>query len=102
MKQNSIPKVITKNDSTRRHRQYEKRLRSILKAASQVIAKEGFEGASVRDVAAPPRPRSTFPASTTTSPTKTNCYTPCSTTLSRPCMKPSRVVWRRSVILKIG
>ena len=52
MKQHDIPAVITKNDNTRRHRQYEKRLRSILKAASQVIAREGFEGASVRDVAA--------------------------------------------------
>jgi len=52
MRQNSIPEVITKNDGTRRHRQYEKRLTSILKAASHVIARDGFEGASVRDVAA--------------------------------------------------
>jgi len=52
MRQNSIPEVITKNDNTRRHRQYEKRLVSILKAASHVIARDGFEGASVREVAA--------------------------------------------------
>lgn len=37
---------------TRRNYQYEKRLASILKAASKVIARKGFEGASVRDVAA--------------------------------------------------
>ncbi|MFQ6008835.1 MAG: TetR/AcrR family transcriptional regulator [Candidatus Zixiibacteriota bacterium] len=36
---------------TRRNHQYEKRLSSILKAASKVIAKDGFDGASVRDVA---------------------------------------------------
>lgn len=36
----------------RRNRQYEKRLRSILRAASKVIADDGFEGASVRKVAA--------------------------------------------------
>jgi AcrR family transcriptional regulator len=37
---------------TRHNDQYEKRLASILKAASKVIARDGFEGASVRDVAA--------------------------------------------------
>jgi len=36
----------------RRNSQYQKRLSSILRAASKVIAKDGFEGASVRDVAA--------------------------------------------------
>lgn len=36
---------------TRRNHQYEKRLSSILKAASKVIARDGFDGASVRDVA---------------------------------------------------
>lgn len=42
----------TKPTPARRNSQYEKRLASILKAASKVIAKDGFEGASVRDVAA--------------------------------------------------
>ena len=37
---------------TRRNDQYEKRLSSILRAASKVIARDGFEGASVREVAA--------------------------------------------------
>ncbi|MEW5995286.1 MAG: TetR/AcrR family transcriptional regulator [Candidatus Zixiibacteriota bacterium] len=37
---------------TRRNYQYQKRLSSILRAASKVIARDGFEGASVRDVAA--------------------------------------------------
>lgn len=36
----------------RRNSRYEKRLSSILKAASQIIARDGFEGASVREVAA--------------------------------------------------
>jgi AcrR family transcriptional regulator len=36
----------------RRNSQYQKRLSSILRAASKIIAKDGFEGASVRDVAA--------------------------------------------------
>ena len=35
-----------------RQEKYEKRLSSILKAASKVIAKDGFDGASVRNVAA--------------------------------------------------
>ena len=35
----------------RRNSQYQKRLSSILRAASKVIAREGFEGASVREVA---------------------------------------------------
>jgi AcrR family transcriptional regulator len=38
--------------TTQRQEKYEKRLSSILRAASKVIAKEGFNGASVRDVAA--------------------------------------------------
>ncbi len=42
----------TKSPPVRRNRQYEKRLGSILKAASEVIADDGFEGASVRKVAA--------------------------------------------------
>ena len=37
---------------TRRNHQYEKRLSSILRAASRVISRHGFEGASVREVAA--------------------------------------------------
>ncbi len=36
----------------RRNSQYEKRLSSILKAASKTIARDGFEGATVRKVAA--------------------------------------------------
>ncbi len=40
---------------SRRNDKYEKRLSSILKAASKVIARDGFEGASVRDVAAKAR-----------------------------------------------
>jgi len=42
----------TKTAATRRNRQYEKRLSSILKAAAKVIAQDGFEGASIRKVAA--------------------------------------------------
>ena len=42
----------TKSSPVRRNRQYEKRLGSILRAASKVIADDGFEGASVRKVAA--------------------------------------------------
>ncbi|MBU1318622.1 MAG: TetR/AcrR family transcriptional regulator [candidate division Zixibacteria bacterium] len=38
--------------SVRHHDKYEKRLSLILKAASKVIARDGFAGASVRDVAA--------------------------------------------------
>jgi len=41
-----------KSATTRRRGNYEKRMASILKAASRVIAKNGFDGASVRDVAA--------------------------------------------------
>ncbi|UCD64873.1 MAG: TetR family transcriptional regulator [Candidatus Zixiibacteriota bacterium] len=37
---------------TQRQEKYEKRLSSILRAASKVIAKDGYDGASVRDVAA--------------------------------------------------
>ena len=47
-----LPAIKTANAPARRNRQYEKRLASILKAASHVIARDGFEGASVRDVAA--------------------------------------------------
>ncbi len=36
----------------RRQEKYEKKLSSILRAASKVIARDGFDGASVRDVAA--------------------------------------------------
>lgn len=45
-------KTKEKSSPGRRHGQYEKRLSSILAAASKVIARQGFEGASVRDVAA--------------------------------------------------
>ncbi len=55
MRQNEIPKVVSRNGNVRRNRQYEKRMHSILKAASYVIARDGFEGASVRDVAAKAR-----------------------------------------------
>jgi len=44
--------VKIKPPATRRNKQYEKRLDSILKAASKVIARDGFEGASIRKVAA--------------------------------------------------
>jgi AcrR family transcriptional regulator len=44
--------VKTKPVNIRRNRQYEKRLASILKAASRIIARDGFEGASIRKVAA--------------------------------------------------
>jgi len=47
-----VLRAKTKAQVTRRNSQYEKRLSSILQAASKVIAKDGFEGASVRDVAA--------------------------------------------------
>lgn len=46
------PKPKAKLSATRRRDTYEKRLASILKAASKVIARNGFDGASVRDVAA--------------------------------------------------
>ncbi len=39
----------------RRNSQYEKRLATILKAASKIIARDGYAGASVRDVAAAAR-----------------------------------------------
>jgi len=35
----------------KRHAQYEKRLSSILRAASKIIAREGFDGASIRTMA---------------------------------------------------
>jgi len=44
--------VKTKSIPTRRNRQYAKRLSSINKAAARIIARDGFEGASVRRVAA--------------------------------------------------
>ncbi|UCC44259.1 MAG: TetR family transcriptional regulator [Candidatus Zixiibacteriota bacterium] len=47
-----LPKIKASAPTTRRHPKYEKRMASILKAASRVIARDGFEGASVRDVAA--------------------------------------------------
>lgn len=47
-----MPETSTKSFPLRRNRQYEKRLGSILKAAAEVIADDGFEGASVRKVAA--------------------------------------------------
>lgn len=47
-----MSETSTKSIPVRRNRQYEKRLGSILKAAAEVIADDGFEGASVRKVAA--------------------------------------------------
>lgn len=47
-----VPAKKARTSVTRRNHQYEKRLSSILKAASKVISRDGFEGASVRDVAA--------------------------------------------------
>lgn len=47
-----MPVAKTKTSPQRRNRQYEKRLSSILNAAARVIAREGFEGASIRKVAA--------------------------------------------------
>jgi len=47
-----MPEVALKTPPNRRNCQYEKRLDSILKAASKVMAEVGFEGASVRKVAA--------------------------------------------------
>jgi len=47
-----LPTIKTKTTVTRRNKQYEKRLASILKAASKIIARDGFEGASIRKVAA--------------------------------------------------
>ncbi len=47
-----MPTAKLKSTVTRRNRRYEKRLASILKAASKIIARDGFEGASIRKVAA--------------------------------------------------
>lgn len=47
-----VPQVKPQSAATRRNAQYQKRLASILRAASKIIARDGFEGASVRDVAA--------------------------------------------------
>jgi AcrR family transcriptional regulator len=48
----AVPKIKAKSPSTRRRNTYEKRMASILEAAAKVIARNGFDGASVRDVAA--------------------------------------------------
>jgi len=47
-----VPQVKAKSIPNRRNRQYAKRLSSINKAAARIIARDGFEGASVRRVAA--------------------------------------------------
>ncbi len=47
-----MPVTKTKAQPGRRNSQYQKRLNSILNAAAKIIARDGFEGASVRDVAA--------------------------------------------------
>jgi AcrR family transcriptional regulator len=47
-----VAKTKTVSAPSRRQDKYEKRLASILKAASRVIARDGFEGASMRDMAA--------------------------------------------------
>jgi len=48
----AVAKTKAKSSATRRRDTYEKRMASILEAAAKVIAKNGFDGASVRDVAA--------------------------------------------------
>jgi AcrR family transcriptional regulator len=48
----ALTQTKSKQAPARRNRQYERRQSTILKAASRVIAQKGFEGASVRDVAA--------------------------------------------------
>lgn len=50
--ESKVPEINAKTVPNRRNRQYEKRLDSILKAAARVMASDGFEGASVRKVAA--------------------------------------------------
>lgn len=52
LNQVELPMSKVKIQAVRRQDKYEKRLASIVKAASKVIAREGFDGASVRDVAA--------------------------------------------------
>ena len=47
-----MPGTLAKSKTNRRNTRYEKRAGSILKAASKVMAEDGFEGASVRKVAA--------------------------------------------------
>jgi AcrR family transcriptional regulator len=47
-----MQRIGGKPAATRRNHQYQRRLSAILKAASLVIARDGFEGASVRAVAA--------------------------------------------------
>jgi AcrR family transcriptional regulator len=47
-----MPRANIKTEPVRRNNQYEKRLSDILKAAAKVMARDGYEGASVRDVAA--------------------------------------------------
>jgi AcrR family transcriptional regulator len=48
----AVTKTKAKPPTTRRRDTYEKRMASILEAAAKVIARNGFDGASVRDVAA--------------------------------------------------
>ncbi len=47
-----MPVAKTKAQPNRRNSQYQKRFNAILNAASKIIARDGFEGASMRDVAA--------------------------------------------------
>jgi AcrR family transcriptional regulator len=47
-----MPLTKSKITNPRRNKHYEKRLSTILKAASKIIARDGFEGASMRKVAA--------------------------------------------------
>ena len=47
-----MPEIQTKIAGVRHNHKYEKRLDSILKAASKVMASDGYEGASIRKVAA--------------------------------------------------
>jgi AcrR family transcriptional regulator len=52
VRDHQLLQINGKSTPARRNSQYEKRLASILKAASKVIARDGYEGASVREVAA--------------------------------------------------
>ncbi|MFH1700931.1 MAG: TetR family transcriptional regulator [Candidatus Zixiibacteriota bacterium] len=47
-----MPQPATKATPQRRNSQFHKRQDAILRAASKIIARDGFEGASIRDVAA--------------------------------------------------
>ena len=51
LRRTALPTIKAEQSNIRRNRHYEKRLNSILKAASTVIARDGYEGASVRKVA---------------------------------------------------